>query len=618
MKKFLAILVSMMLVLSLSVFAFAEGGTPTPDTDQPYDAANGGFSITIDNALKGETYNAYKIFDVIYANDVNPAPTVTAPTTIPGAADDTHFHSNYAYTISNTSPWFSIVTAAMNSTYAAASTADGVISVNGLTFTPSQADPTVYAVAVDEDAAKEFKADEFAAYLSENLGTLTADGTVTPSGNVAYHENTDVANSDDPDAPHHNEANNLDNNVGSVTISDLDAGYYFVTTSLGTICSLDTTEPVAHIREKNDVPYICKEVSDDDEGPWSKRTDIDIGDDAWFRITVVDGKATSLPITVHDELDSQLTLDPNSFTVKVYQKAEGATEYTATTLTAGEDTYTLTTSGLTDSCTFEILIADDIVAAMNDGDYVEIIYSAQLNENAKIYKTEHQENDAWLTYANQTSVVHTVEVYTYAFDIIKTDSNDNVLQGAEFTLSDGTNTLAFVYDATNNYYRPAVNASETTTTTLVSGADGLIHIHGIDGGDYLLTETKAPTGYNMVKDPVHIYVSPLTKEDKDQTEFPYGDQYPTQETRKVATTTGDAFQDATFTTPWTADLSSNASLSAEQQSLANTVEVVNNTGSELPSTGGIGTTIFYIVGAVLVLGAAIILIAKRRSAAAEA
>ena len=255
---------------------------------------------------------------------------------------------------------------------------------------------------------------------------------------------------------------------------------------------------------------------------------------------------------------------------------------------------------------------------MNDGDYVEIIYSAQLNENAKIYKTEHQENDAWLTYANQTSVVHTVEVYTYAFDIIKTDSNDNVLQGAEFTLSDGTNTLAFVYDATNNYYRPAVDASETTTTTLVSGADGLIHIHGIDGGDYLLTETKAPTGYNMVKDPVHIYVSPLTKEDKDQTEVPYGDQYPTQETRKVATTTGDAFQDATFTTPWTADLSSNASLSAEQQSLANTVEVVNNTGSELPSTGGIGTTIFYIVGAVLVLGAAIILIAKRRSAAAEA
>ena len=168
MKKFLAILVSIMLVLSLSVFAFAEGGTPTPDTDQPYDAANGGFSITIDNALKGETYKAYKIFDVIYANDVDPAPTVTAPTTIPGAADDTHFHSNYAYTISSTSPWFSIVTAPMSSDYTATTT-DGVISVNGLTFTPSQADATIYAVAIDEDADPAFNAAVFAQYLSDYI-----------------------------------------------------------------------------------------------------------------------------------------------------------------------------------------------------------------------------------------------------------------------------------------------------------------------------------------------------------------------------------------------------------------------------------------------------------------
>lgn len=623
MKKFTAVLLSVLLVMGLSLAAFATA----VDTDSVYDAANGGFSITIDNAVKGETYNAYKIFDVVYANDADPAPDAGDLPDAP-AADDRSFHENYAYTIDSVNnPWFAAVTAPMSSGYAAASTTDGVISVNGLTFTPTQADAAIYAVEVDPNAAVAFDATAFAKYLKESLGTITADGTVAPSGQVAYHEDTTLVDANDPDDEHHDTDANFSNNVTSVTISGLDAGYYFVTTTLGNICSLDTTEPEAVIREKNDVPFICKEVSDAEDGNWSKRTDIDIGDNAWFRITVVDGQATNLPITVHDTLDPELTLNADSFTVQLSTKAAGATDYTTADL--ADTHYTLTTTGLTDSCTFEIVIDAETVAAMNDGDYVTIIYSAQLNEDAKIYQDEWQENDAWLTYANQTSVVHTVEVYTYQFDVIKTDKDDNVLEGAEFELalagSEDT-PLAFVLD--NGVYRPAVDASETTTTTLVTGADGYIHVKGLDAGTYTLTETKAPTGYNMVKDPVTVRINGLTTVAKDANEFPCGDQYPDQETRRLdiitvteggtstdTDRTGNIYQGDGYDNPWTADLSANTALTAAQQTLENTVEVENNTGSELPSTGGIGTYIFYIVGAILVIGAGIILVAKRRAAA---
>lgn len=156
--------------------------------------------------------------------------------------------------------------------------------------------------------------------------------------------------------------------------------------------------------------------------------------------------------------------------------------------------------------------------------------------------------------------------YTYGIPVFKhtgTGENKQALAGAEFKLytdAECTDALKFTKNVDNKYRYDEANGN----TTLTSLADGMINIEGIKEGTYYLKETKAPKGYNLLKDAIIITIN----------------------------ADGDIKTGTTTVTQ---------------------VDVQNNAGSILPSTGGIGTTIFYIAGALLVLAAGVVLIAKKRT-----
>ena len=135
-------------------------------------------------------------------------------------------------------------------------------------------------------------------------------------------------------------------------------------------------------------------------------------------------------------------------------------------------------------------------------------------------------------------------------------------------------------------------------TTMATNADGILVIKGVAAGKYNVTETKAPEGYNQLTEPKEVKAVELAADVKTTTTVIYkdGDGNVVDEENKVT--------EETITIP-----TNNIAASA--------VVVVNNTGTTLPSTGGIGTTIFYVVGGVLVLGAGVLLITKKRMSARD-
>ena len=205
-------------------------------------------------------------------------------------------------------------------------------------------------------------------------------------------------------------------------------------------------------------------------------------------------------------------------------------------------------------------------------------------------------NDAYLEYNNKATTEHdTTETYVYAFNLKKTDENGNALAGAKFTMINGTETLAFVYEGTDDdnvyVYRVASaveaygaqavvtkdsdgNAIVPTLTVgsvyteIITPASGKVYVRGLDADSYTLTETEAPSGYNLLDNAVDVVVK-----------------------RAKETIDGSYLINGS----------------------ANEFEVVNKTGSLLPSTGGIGTPIFYIIGAILIVAGVAYFIARRKA-----
>lgn len=200
------------------------------------------------------------------------------------------------------------------------------------------------------------------------------------------------------------------------------------------------------------------------------------------------------------------------------------------------------------------------VTANNKGTDVVFTYSMTINDDALV-DTDRM-NEAGLKYGDEyESLPHSVEYTTYFTGIQKTNGTDP-LEGVKFTLKEGTEEFKVSYDATEGYYIPD---AENGSSEVVTNESGLILIRGLDDDkNYTLTETETLPGYNMLEDDVELTL----EEDKD-----------------------NAF----------------ASYTADDWS-----EVVNQSGSQLPSTGGIGTTIFYVVGAILVIGAGVVMITRRR------
>ena len=227
-----------------------------------------------------------------------------------------------------------------------------------------------------------------------------------------------------------------------------------------------------------------------------------------------------------------------------------------------------------------------------DGATVEVIYNAHLNENAVIGDDDANKNTVYLEYSNNPNVggendlgkttEDTVWVFTYKMDNNKVDGNDQPLSGAGFKLySDAgcTTEIPVIFDESLDAYR-LTKEGETGEEMFSAGTNAVFNIVGLDVGTYYLKETTTPAGYNTCP-VVTVVITATHAEAASET---------------TATTEIVMTQDGTKTS-------------------AN--EIVNQAGTVLPETGGIGTTIFYIVGGMLAVAAVVLLVTKKRMASAE-
>ena len=349
----------------------------------------------------------------------------------------------------------------------------------------------------------------------------------------------------------------------TVQFTGLKLGYYLVDTTLGTLCALDTTNPDVEMYEKNQAPTNVKTVEEDSTGNYGEKNDADIGQTVNFKSTIT-AQAGAENYVFHDTMSTGLTYT-------------GVTGITLNGTAVDASNYTVVTESLTDGCTFEVRFTQAFCDTLKANDQIVISYTATLNENAVI-AGDGNPNTSKVSYGDSSNTKYTpdsqTKTYTWDVDVFKytmNGENETALVGATFTLSknaDGSNPIALVSEG-NNVYRVAKTGETGTVTELTTDTTGKFTIKGLDADTYYLTETAAPAGYNKLAGPVTIVIG---------------------ENGVVNGTT-------------------------EAPQGVDEVKVLNQSGTELPSTGGIGTTIFYVLGGVLAVGAVALLIAKRRTRA---
>lgn len=383
-------------------------------------------------------------------------------------------------------------------------------------------------------------------------------------------------------------------------ITGLSAGYYLVKDQDNTLSNKDDFY-TAYIMEvvgdvtatpKGDKPTSekkVKDVNDSDGSPvtgWQDSADYDIGDAVPFQLkgTVASNydSYTKYKFVFHDKESEGLTFNND---VKVY--------IDNTKITSG---FVVKTTNIEDGDTFEVVF-DDLKTIRNPlvtaGSVITVEYTSTLNEEA-VVGSGGNPNTMHLEYSNNPNNAQggetgktpddTVIVFTYKTVVNKTkEDGTTALAGAEFKLE------KFVADSAGDTTYENVKG-KWVEKGLVKNSDGNIFTAtGLDDGYYRLTETKAPEHYNQLKDAIYFAITATHDV--------------TSDTPKLLTFSGENKSTGEIGRfEFTSD-KDNGSISTN---------VVNRKGSTLPSTGGIGTTIFYIVGVVLVLGAGVLLVTKKR------
>lgn len=339
----------------------------------------------------------------------------------------------------------------------------------------------------------------------------------------------------------------------TVKAADLDLGYYFVTSSTGALCNLTTTNDTATIHDKNDIPF---DKVDNKES-------VDVGEIVTYTIT---GKVPDYTgFTTYTYLITDTMSDGLTFKKDVKVTVGGTDVTSACTITYDKD-------GNANRFTVSIPVQSYTIGAE-----IKVTYTAVVNEKA-VAKIEN--NAATLTYSNDptdTSKTTTTPedketVYSAKVVINKyvKGSDTEKLADAEFVLykevkTDGSNTTTKSYYKWNETDKKVEWTTDKAQATVkITNDKGAASFDGLKDGTYYLEEIKAPAGYNLLKGPVPVTVNGAN-----------------------ATT---------------ADLSS----------LTVTGNVENSSGAELPETGGMGTTIFYVLGSVLILAAVVLLVTRKR------
>ncbi|WP_418438757.1 SpaA isopeptide-forming pilin-related protein [Catenibacterium sp.] len=356
-------------------------------------------------------------------------------------------------------------------------------------------------------------------------------------------------------------ADKADNNT--VKFTGLDLGYYLVESSVGSACSIDTTHPNATIEDKHEAPTVTKKIKEGGKISTNERKNtVDLGEVVGYE-TTINLKPNTQKLVLHDKMDSNLMFIDiqHAHVVKkdgTYGSAENLVRNTDFTVTTTND----------DKCTFEIKFNDSFYqrygSLIDSGEITQIIitYVAQVGDDAPINTA--MLNKTFLTYGNNSkSQESQTETWTFGIPVFKYTGDDTALAGAKFILSRNNvptpeNAISFIdYGSRYRYTESGQNVE------LVSSKDGEINIEGLKQGTYYLKEIQAPKGYNLLKSSIEIVV---------------------REDGKILV----------------------------KNEIVEKVKVQNNKGSLLPSTGGMGTTLIYVVGSILVLASGIVLFSKRK------
>lgn len=421
--------------------------------------------------------------------------------------------SAYSYTISGTSEWFNVV---------ATKEEDGTATskIDGLKFTKVASEDT-YVVEMVEGT---FSAAAFAKTLKANVSGK--------SGTALTLEN------------------------GKATVSGLQLGYYFVTSSTGALCNLTTTNPSVTIYDKNDIPF---DKVDDKES-------VEVGEIVKYTINakVPDYTGfTSYTYKITDKMSEGLTFNKD---VKVYIDGAELTDKYSIDYTNGDKDF----------------ILDIEVMKFTIGAEIKVEYTATVNDLA-VAKVEN--NHAELEYSNDPTDAsktgtmtdeETVYSAKVVIDKFVKDSPATKLAGAQFVLTKTETTTEDGQTVVTTKYYKYTAATETdpakvswvdeqkNATVVTTDDNGAGSFNGLKDGTYYLLEIAAPDGYNLLPEPVEVEID-------------------------------------------------GANATAESTtSLTVTEAVANETGPVLPSTGGMGTTIFYVLGGLLIVAAGVALITRRR------
>lgn len=337
--------------------------------------------------------------------------------------------------------------------------------------------------------------------------------------------------------------------TNTVTFGTLSLGYYLIDSSTGALCSLDTTSPTATVQEKNSVPTVDKTILDNNTT--TKNNSANIGDTVLFK-TTIDAKKGAENYVLHDKMDDGLTFD-NIHSVQANQPSPAL----------GTDCI-LQTENLGDDCTFHLVFTQEYLNQLTDSHEIDVVYGATVNKNAKI--NQANTNQTWLTYGdNKESNVDKTQTFSFGIPVFKyTGLTKTGLADAQFKLYNdkACKDEVKLTKADDHTYRvdPKGNA------TMLSPIDGKFNVNGLKAGTYYLKEMAAPKGYNKLANPIKVTIDnqgkiTVDKDDKTTTE----------------------------------------------------VDVENKSGTLLPSTGGMGTTLIYLAGIVLVVLSGYVLISKRRA-----
>lgn len=350
----------------------------------------------------------------------------------------------------------------------------------------------------------------------------------------------------------------------TVEFTGLNLGYYLVGSTTGSLCGLDTTHKTVEIAEKNSVPTVTKKIIEDTR--LVETNTVNYGDIVNFQIDISIGKGAKNYL-LHDKMDQGLTLNtstlPNISPINFHDQSNNNPRYNTD--------FTVNTTP-DDGCTFHVEFKESYLNTLTESVVLTGNYAATVNENAKI--NEAINNTTWLSYGdNQKTIESKTKTYIYGIKVFKYTKNGTSQEGlkdAQFKLfidESCANEVNLKKD--NDGVTYLVTNTKTGDNIMTSPQLGKFEIKGLKAGTYYLKEIEAPKGYNKLANPIKITISQ-------------------NDAKNQVVTVGDD------TNP------------------VDEVGVENKTGTVLPSTGGAGTTMIYLIGGALVLGSGVVLATKRR------